>query len=187
MKISNPVSTTFIIVATLFLVYLLLPGPSSIEDFPPLPNSAKSTLEGDTIQVPNVAAYFSNNYREFVVDFYRRDFLKKTWLPFLPLRLNHPPEYAYIAIKVETHSTYLEEYYYPLRDSLFVNGLEPFEKDGTPKYTGAIKFDNEDRISDTKVTLRYYPSSVWVRILVWLGICSSIILLWKMGKKVIAS
>lgn len=175
----------FIIFSILLLVYLLIPGPSSITDFPPLPNSAKSSLEGDTIQVPNVAGYFSDNNRDLATHFYRNEYQKRTWFPFLPLRLNHPPEYAYTAIKVETHSTYLEEFYYPLRDSLFVNGMEPLFPDGTPKYTGAIKFDNEGRISDTKVTLRYYPSSILTRIVVWLGICLSIILLWKVGRRII--
>lgn len=175
----------FIFLAVVFLVYLLLPGPSSINDFPSLPSSAKSTLEGDTIQVSNVAGYFSDNYRIFATSFYSQAFKDKTLFPFLPIRINHPPEYAYTAIKVETHSTYLEEYYYPLRDSLFVNGLEPFYEDGTPKFTGAHNFNDEGRVSKTKVTLRYYPSSILVRIIIWFGICAAIFLLWKMTKRII--
>lgn len=175
----------FFIFSILFLIYLLLPSPSSINDFHPLPNSAKSTLEGDTIQVPNVAAYFSDNYRNFATNFYRREYQKKTWFPFPPFRINHPPEFAYTAIKVETHSTYLEEYYYPLRDSLFVNGLEPFYEDGTQKFTGAHNFNDEGRVSKTKVTLRYYSSNVGVRIIVWIGVLASILLLWKVGRRVI--
>ena len=48
------------VIFLLGLVYLLVPGPSKIEDFPPLPTSTKSALEGDTIQNPNIAAYYSN-------------------------------------------------------------------------------------------------------------------------------
>ena len=51
-----------IVSSLLLLIYMLLPGADSITDFPALPDSIKSNLEGDTIQVPNVSAYFSNNY-----------------------------------------------------------------------------------------------------------------------------
>ena len=176
---------TFFIFSILFLIYLLLPSPSSINDFPPPPNSVKSTLEGDTIQVPNTSGYFSDNYRNFATNYYRKQYQKKTWFPFPPLRLNHPPEFAYTVIKVETHSTYLEEFYYPFRDSLYVNGLEPFYEDGTSKYTGAHNFNDEGRVSKTKVTLRYYPSNILVRVIVWFGILGSILLIWKVGRKVI--
>lgn len=177
----------FLIIPVILLIYMFLPGPSTIANFPPLPNSAKSTLEGDTIQVPNTAGYFSNNYRDFSTNFFKDHYKNNTFLPFPPFRLNHPPEFAYTAIKVETHSTYLEEYFYPLRDSLYVNGLEPFYEDGTSKFTGAIKFDNEGRTSDTKVTVRFYPSSLWARIFVWLGIVISLLLLWKLGRRIIFS
>ena len=145
----------------------------------------KSTLEGDTIQVPNVAGYFSNNYRGFTTLFFRQEYKENTLFPFGPLRLNYPPEFAFTAIKDQTHSTYLEEFYYPLRDSLFVNGLEPFYEDGTPRYAGAMQFDHQGILNDTKVTLRYYPSSILTRIIVWLGITASVIFLWKLGKKVL--
>jgi hypothetical protein len=175
----------FGIFSLLLLIYLAMPGPESINDFYPLPNSAKSTLSGDTVQVPNVVGYFSDNYRDFATNFYKQNYQQKTIFPFPPLRLNYPPEFAYTAIKDQTQSTYLEEYIYPLRDSLFVNGLEPFYQNGKPKYWGAIKFEDENRLSDTKVTLRYYPSPLWARITVWLGINFSLILLWTLGRRII--
>lgn len=175
----------FCIFAVLFLIYMLWPGPSKISDFMALPYSAKSKLEGDTIQIPNVAAYFSNTFREIVGPFYSANYQRKTFLPFGPLRLNHPPEYSWTAIKKHTDSTYLEELVYPLRDSLYVNGFEPFYSDGKPKFWGSTKFDVAGQSFYTKTTLRFYPSTRITRILVWFGIITSIYLLSKLGKKIL--
>lgn len=153
-----------------FLIYLLVPGPTSIKDFPALPNAVKSTLTGDTIQIPNVAAYFSDNFRDLAVPFFLRNYQSKTRFFFPPLRLNHPPEDAFAFIKDQTQSTYLEELTYPFRDSLFVNGLEPVGENGLPRYWGGDKFEVDGKGFSTKVTLRYYPSSLIYRITTWLGI-----------------
>lgn len=175
----------FSVFSVLLLVYMLWPGPGKISDFNPLPSSAKSQLEGDTIQIPNVAAYFSDNYRDFVVPFYYSNYQKQANLPFGPLRLNRPPEYSWIAIKKHTDGTYLEELVYPLRDSLYVNGLEPFYPDGTDKFWGSTKFNTDGQSFYTKTTLRFYPSNSIVRILVWFGIISSTYLLYKLGREII--
>lgn len=171
--------------SVLLFIYMLWPGPSKISDFMALPNGSKSNLEGDTIQIPNVAAYFSDTFREIVVPFYSANYQRKTFLPFGPLRLNRPPEYSWTVIKKHTDSTYLEELVYPLRDSLYVNGFEPFYPDGTPKFWGSTKFDVSGQNFYTKTTLRFYPSKVITRILVWFGIMTSIYLLFKMGKKIL--
>ena len=171
----------------IFLVYLVAPLPGSIYKFPALPDSTKSTLSGDTVQIPNISAYFSDNYRSFVIPFYSDAYKNQTLFPFGPLRLNYPPEHAFVAIKDQTQSTYLEELTYPFRDSLFVNGLEPFEENREPRYVGATKFVHGEREHLTKVTLRYYPSSVFARLLVWLGFVVSILMLWKMSIKVISN
>ena len=173
-----------IILSTLLLIYMFMPGPDSITDFPALPDSIKSNLEGDTIQVPNVSAYFSNNYRDFVIPYYYESYKEDTSVPFGPLRLNYPPEFAFTAIKDQTQSTYLEEFVYPLKDSLFINGLEPVEKDGSPRYVGGGRFEIDGRFIDTKVTLRFYPSTVPVRIAVWFGINLSAIALLIMSKRI---
>lgn len=173
----------FIIFSLLLLIYMLAPGPTSIKNFPDLPNSAKSDLDGDTWQVPDVAGYFSAQYRNFVTNFYKQSYKNLTWLPFPPVRLNYPPEFAYTAIKVQTQSTYLEEYVYPLRDSLFVNGFEPFYQDGTSKFPGAALIGFKGTYYQTKTTIRFYPSQVLIRILVWAGIVVSIFFLWKLYRK----
>lgn len=171
-----------LLVSILLFIYMFLPGPTSIQDFSPLPGSVKSELEGDTIQVPNVAGYFSNHYRDFATDFYFLSFWNNSWLPFPPIKLNYPPEFAFTAIKDQTQATYLEEYIYPLRGSLFVNGMEPLTVDRQPKYPGAIPFEIGDQKFDTKVTLRFYPSNLLVRLLVWGGIVLSIMAIWKFSK-----
>lgn len=175
----------FIIFSILLLLYIVWPGPSKISDFKPLPSSFKSTLEGDTVQIPNVAAYFSNNYREYVVEYYRKNYQQNLLFPFPPLRLNHPPEYSWNVIKKHTDSTYLEELIYPLRDSLYVNGFEPFYEDGSPKFWGSVQFNEGNNLWYTKTTLRFYPSRITVKVLVWLGIISSVYLLAKTGKKIL--
>lgn len=176
---------TFIIFSIFLLVYMVWPGPSKISDFVPLPDSIKSKLEGDTIQIPNVSAYFSNNFRENVLPFYRKDYWKLTKLPFPPFKLNYPPEHSWITIKKHTDSTYLEELVYPLRDSLYVNGFEPFYSDGQPKYWGATKFEVEGKSLFTKTTLRFYPSPIWVRLLVWAAITASFWMIFKLTKRII--
>lgn len=168
-----------------FLIYLVMPGASSIDDFKALPNSALSTLEGDTIQVPDVAGYFSNNYRNFVIPYYLSNFQANTLFPFKPMRLNYPPEEAYSKIKDQTQSTYLEEISYPLRDSLFINGLEPLTESGEPRYQGADKIEYDGIRFSTKVTIRYYSSSIPSRIIMWLGVNLSVVALLFVSRKVL--
>jgi hypothetical protein len=160
--------------------------PRIVSDFLPLPQSRKSELSGDTVEVPNISAYFSNNYRRFVTEYYRNQFQSMSRFPFPPITLNHPPEYAFSYIKDQTHSTYLEEYVYPLRGSLFVNGFEPFdEKTKEPRYDGATYFSVGNALYETKVTLRYYPNRIASRLVVWGGINLIIIFLYNFVKKII--
>lgn len=177
----------YIIFSIILLIYMLWPGPTKISDFKALPQSLKSTLEGDTIQIPNVSAYFSDNFREFVVPFYSRDYQGLSHFPFPPLKLNHPPEYSWSVIKKHTDGTYLEELVYPLRDSIYVNGFEPFDTSLQPKWWGASKFEVDGHSWYTKTTLRFYPSPLWVRLITWFGITLSIFLIYRLSKKIIFS
>ncbi len=174
-----------VIFACLLLIYMLWPGSGKISSFKALPNSAKSTLSGDTVQIPNVSAYFSNNFRKFVIPFYTENYQQNSFLPFPPLRLNHPPEYSWDVIKKHTETTYLEELVYPLRDSLYINGYETFRPDGTPVFYSVPKLEEGGREWFTKVTLRLYSSNFLIRIMVWAGIIFSIIWISKLGRKII--
>ena len=171
--------------AVLLFIYMMWPGPASIKDFQDLPNSAKSTLSGDTWQIPDVAGYFSDNYRKYTTKYYFQKFQRVSHFPFPPVRINYPPEFAFTAIKKHTDSTYLEEFVYPLRDSIYVNGLEPFYEDGKPKFWGSSQFNQTGKSWYTKVTVRYYKSSILSKFVVWLGIIISIAGIYKMTRKVL--
>lgn len=163
------------ILFALGLIYILYPGPTSINDFPPIPDSKKSIEEGDTIQIPNVAAYYSFWRREEITKFYRGVYEKKSFWPFIipSIRLNHPPEYAYNYVRDQLKGTFLEEYTYPLRDSIFVNGLDKWvltelEQSQHGFYNDTIHIDGV--FYNSKTTLRFYNSSLISRIIVYLGI-----------------
>lgn len=164
---------------------MLWPGPNEISDFKPLPDSAKSTLSGDTVQIPNVSAYFSNHYRNFVIPFYFENYRQNYRFPFPPLRLNHPPQYSWEVIKKHTDSTYLEEFVYPLRNSLYVSGLEMFNPDGSRIFTGAPLLEEDGKIWLTKTNLRLYTSNVLARIVVWGGIVISTVFLFKLTGRIL--
>lgn len=176
----------FVIFSVLLLIYMIWPGPNKISDFKPLPDSAKSTLSGDTVQIPNVAGYFSNNFRKLVVPFYTKNYQQNSLFLFPPLRLNHPPEYSWTVIKKHTETTYLEELVYPLRDSLYINGYETFRPDGTPIFYSVPKLEEGGKEWFTKTTLRFYTSNIMVRILVWSGITLSSLLIFKLGRRIIS-
>lgn len=182
-----------IIVLVLFIlgfIYCLIPSPKSIDAFPPLPNSLKSDLEGDTIQNPNIAAYFSDFDRKFITNYYKEIYSKKLFFGIsLPvIRLNHPPELAYKYIRDQQESTFLEEYIFPLHESLFVNGYEPqienqMHHNETSYWGDRIDYYGHWYLS--KATLRYYPSSIYSRVAVYLGIWATSIWLIILFKKAI--
>lgn len=167
------------------LIYLLWPGPGDVGDFGQLPNSLKSTEPGDTLENPQRVAFFSDNFRDSVISFYTDEFQKLNFFPLGPIRINYPPEYAYTAVKDQILSTYLEELVYPMRSSLFINGFEPFYEDGTPKYKGATTIEIEGTVFATKTTLRFYSSSILVRIIVWMGVTVSLYWLIKLGRRIL--
>src|SRR3989344_6329430 len=172
----------FFLFSIILLIYLLLPGPTSVENFPPLPNSLKSTEPGDTTQNPNTSAYFSDYYREKVIPFYKNEF-KNHFIYFgikMPnLELNHPPQYASEVIRPYQQSYYLEEFVHPLRESLYINGWEPYDEAGQPRFKYSHGIVVENQAFNTKTTIKYYASPIWVRLVIWVGIALSIVLIFK--------
>ncbi|MDO8498804.1 MAG: hypothetical protein Q7S44_03390 [bacterium] len=172
------------------LVYLIIPGPGSVEDFTPLPNSVRSDLDGDTWQNPNIAAYYADFRRDYVTKFYKDQFTRMHlfgwFLP--PLKINHPPEYARSYVRDQQESTFLEEYTYPLRESIFVNGYEPLVENTMNKKAQLAGFVGnhiwyKENPYESKATLRYYPSSVVARTIVYLLIWLSAIWFWKLARR----
>lgn len=169
------------------LMYILYPGPNSIYDFPPIPNSLKSTEEGDTVQISNVAAYYSFWRRPEITNLYKKQYeLINFWpLIFPSIKLNHPPEFSFTYVRDQLKSTFLEEYTYPLRDSLFVSGFDQ-------KIYNDLQYIPHSFYSDTihqdgvfynsKTTLRFYPSSIFARIIVYLTLWILAIKLVKISK-----
>ena len=158
------------VIFLLGFIYLIFPGPSSINDIPPLPDSLKSDEPGDTTQVPNTAAYFSNLRRKEIMDFYQEklSYINILGFKISPIRLNHPPEESFTYIRDQQPSTYLEQFTYPFRDSVFINGFEPFDEKGKPYRLGATEIFIKGDYYQSKTNIRYYPSSVLYRILIYM-------------------
>ena len=176
-----------IIIFILGLAYILSPGPSSIEDFVQLPDSLKSNEPGDTYQLPDIAAYFSDFDRKGITSFYKNVYQSLHFFGFFPpIKLNHPPEYARQVIRNEQVSTFLEEYVYPFRGSLFVNGYEPFVENEMKKKNHNFVGDHlhiQGRYFISKTTLRFYPADFFGRVVVYLGIWLSILAILEVGKR----
>ncbi len=107
----------FLIIQILVVIYALLPLPA----IPNLPDSVVSTEPGDTVQLKNVKAFFTNSDRKTVMHFFDQSL--RSSLPF-SIRLNHPPEYAKQIFKDTMQTYYLEEIVFPFKGSVFINGYE---------------------------------------------------------------
>ena len=154
------VKVVYILFSIVLLLYLLLPNlqfPEPHSDF------LQSEEPGDR-ETPLRRAYFTNLAREEVLMHYERQFTASSFmsipLPFY--RLNYPPEEAQTIIRDQTRSTYLEEIVHPLRESVFVNGFEPSVK------KDAIVIEGQD--FKQKITVRFIPSELAVRVIVGLSI-----------------
>lgn len=161
------------------LVYILAPAPQEIDEIPPVPDSLKSEEPGDTRQSTNIAAYFSDYWREDLIAFYTDQFQVLNYFGFYipPIRLNHPPEEGFAYVRDQQRSTFLEQLVYPLRGSLFINGYEPISQKGKKFDVISMPIEIGDRVYNSKTTLRYYPAPVIVRTLVYIGIWVSLIAL----------
>ncbi len=162
-----------------FGVYLLLPLPT----IAPLPNSIKSTEPGDTVQVPNVSGYFSNQSRETVMYFYRQQFTQSTipGFSFPTYSLEHPPLYAQERIRDQLKAWYFEELVHPFRESFYVAGWTPALAQASLRIKFApIVVDN--KVYYQKTTVRLMPSSVLARMSVYLLMTAALVGTYYVGK-----
>lgn len=159
------------------LYYLLLPGPSSIGSFPRLPNYSDFNDPRD-YQNPNTAVFYSSNRRSYVTQFFKENYQKLNCPDGLlkpinilciipPISLNHPPEEALIYIQDEQKSTYLEQYTYPFRSAIYVNGFEPFDQNGKPFTKTERPIIKGEKHFDTQVIARFYPTNIFVRVVIY--------------------
>lgn len=157
----------FVFFAVLGTIYLVLPAP---RDFPALPGSVKSTEPGDTIQIANVSAYYTDMPREEVVNFYKNYFSRSPFLniPLITYKLNHPPERIREVLRDTQQSTFVEEIVHPFRESVFVSG---FEWNNDPFTPPARRIKNilivNGKTYQFKITLFYQESRVWQRLLIY--------------------
>lgn len=142
------------------LVYLIRPTPIP----PDLANSIKSDEPGDTVQLKNVSAYYTNMTRTEVMNFYKAYYSG----PFRVI-INHPPEKSKEIIKDTIQSYYLEEYILPFKESLYINGFE-WENDVFTKPENRVKnkliFKGKEY--KAKVTIKTFPTSIPKRIAAFL-------------------
>ena len=113
------VKKIFISILVIFNLFAVIYLISSTPTLPDLPNSVKSDLPGDTVQISNVSAYFTNMTRTEVINFY-----KAYYSGLFRINLNHPPERSKQIFVNTMQSYYLEEFVLPFKESLYVNGFE---------------------------------------------------------------
>ena len=166
-----------------FSLYLLLPGPK----LPPadLPESPQSDEPGDTWQIANVSAYYTNLDRSTAVSFYEKYFSRSSFfaIPLLTYRVNHPPEKAKQVFIDTKRSYYLEEIVHPFRESLFVNGFD-WKNDvfTSPQSRSQNRLEFANQFWQSKVSLRWFYSSFLTRLsLFWAswGLIYLTVNLWK--------
>lgn len=150
------IKKVFIIILLAFnvcsVLYLVSPTPE-IKD---LPNSIKSQEPGDTTQLKNVSAFYTNQSRTEVINFYKANFNG-----LFRIQLNHPPEKSKEVIRDTIQSYYLEEFILPFKESVFVNGYE-WANDVFTKPEKRIKnklfYENKEYA--TKVTIKTFPTTI---------------------------
>lgn len=137
-----------------FSFYLFLPSPN----FPKqLPDSVQSLEKADT-ETKWRRAYFTNYTRAEVLGYYQAQLEKSSLLGIsLPTyRLNYPPEDAFVLIRDQTRSTFLEEVVQPFKAYLFVNGFKPKQAKDDIWYKG-VHYEQ-------KITVKYAVPSIFIRI-----------------------
>jgi hypothetical protein len=153
-KILISILVIFNILAVFYLI-------SSTPVLPDLPSSAKSDLPGDTVQISNVTAYFTNMTRTEVMNFY-----KAYYSGLFRINLNHPPERSQDIFVDTMQSYYLEEFILPFKESLYINGYE-WENDVFTKVESRSKnkLIYNDIEYKAKITIRRFPTSIPSRLI----------------------
>jgi hypothetical protein len=137
----------FVFFAVSIYSYMLIPD----RGFPLAPEGAYRSVEPADSETEFRRAYFTNFTRQEVMDHYKKQF---SYLP--TFRLNYPPEDAQLLIRDQTRSVFLEELVHPLHGSVYVNGFVPKEAKDDIWYKG--------NHYEMKITVKYTPSSLWVRL-----------------------
>jgi hypothetical protein len=161
----------------LFIWYLITPPPV-LKD---IPNTVRSNLPGDTVQLKNVSAYFGNVTRTEVINFY-----KANYNGLFRIQLNHPPEKAQVIIRDTTQSYYLEEFVLPFKESIFINGYE-WQNDvfTKPENRFANKMIYDGIEYQAKITIKKFPTTVAQRLISFFITEISVILIFLIYKQIL--
>ncbi len=156
------------IIYLLGLWYLARPTPP----VPDLPGGIRSDEPGDTWQNPTQEAFFTDMTRAQVLEFYQQAYrVEANSVRFPVMTLNYPPEDTAVWVRRHIDSYWLEEIVHPLRESIFVNGwtprLAPVNADKTPDQLEKIKIIFKGQIFQSKITIRWYESPLWARVITW--------------------
>jgi hypothetical protein len=147
----------FLIFNLLIILYLISPVPQLVD----LPHSIRSQEPGDTIELKNVSAYYTNLSRTEVINFYKANLNG----PFR-IQLNHPPEKSKDIIRDTIQSYYLEEFVFPFKESVFINGYEwandVFTK---PEKRIVNKLLYENKEYSAKITIKIIPTNLPCRLI----------------------
>lgn len=165
----------FIIFCTIMVAYLALPNFS----FPaPLPDSIKSQEPAD-MESSLRQGYFTNFTRMEALSWYESEFSRSGfgYIKIPTVLLNYPPENAQTLIRDQTNSTFLQEFVHPFRESEYINGFEPHTTSGEPV------FFVDGKAWRQKIIVRYVPSNVIVREVVFILSAVMIMVIFNEFKK----
>lgn len=163
----------YIFFALLVFVYLIPNSPP----FPqPPPDAVQSLEKADTEDVFR-RAYFTNLNRQEVLQHYQTQMGQVQVFGFkVPsYRLNYPPEHAFVLIRDQTRSTFLEEIVHPLRESFYVNGFEPkVAKDDI--WYKSVHYT-------LKITVKYVDTNLYERLtIIGLSLITLLVTIEQLGK-----
>ncbi len=161
-----------VLVPLLALYYRYLTIPSY--PFPAPPPGAVQSNEPADVETPFRRAYFTQYTRDQVIAHYASQI---KYLPYV--ELNYPPEEAGTIIRDQTRSWYLEELAHPMRDSLYINGFIPQKPQDNIVLNGVTYAE--------KITIKYVPSNLLVRLVIGTLILGFIYLLLIEWKKALSS
>lgn len=140
-----------------------------------------------------IVTEYTNNRRSDVTSYYIQEFKQFYCMDFAfynffclfnPLKINHSPTLVASYFDPKQRSTYLEEYFYPLRGSIVVNGYEPYDARGRTfnKFSAPLLYKGKGYAS--QISIRYYNSSVYARLLIYFLIWLSIYFVVKLFRKI---
>ena len=124
-----------------------------------------------------MTSYYTNNRRNIVTDQYKKEFQSIYCANFdalnlfcflKPLKINHSPTLAATFFTAKQKSTYLEEYFYPLRGSIVANGYEPYDLRGMPFNKSSTPLLFNGRQYPAEISVRYNTSNIFSRVLIYI-------------------